>query len=303
MLQTAPLSRNFISGAVKVRELIDQRRRHDALPADRDAARRAQWPPTRRSAAGASPACPRARWSSSTSRARSDPTSRPSSAGCSGARRWSSSSTCPSRRCCSSTRTRWSSSARGSRVARGAARATRPTLDLVLEIHESALAQTDSISRLRDRLLEINVGLAYDDFGAGQARLFELADVAAPLPEVRPPLRHRTRQGARLAPAPGRLAGGRRARAAGEDPRRGRRERGRGATRACARVSRSRRATTSRGRCRSRKSASGLRPARSSPLLEAELAGAQLPQAVAERGGLLELERLGGLPHLLLEQP
>ena len=46
----------------------------------------------------------------------------------------------------------------------------------MLEIHESALAQTDFITWLRGRLLEINVGLAYDDFGAGQARLFELAE-------------------------------------------------------------------------------------------------------------------------------
>ena len=51
-----------------------------------------------------------------------------------------------------------------------------PQVDLVLEIHESALAQTDFIAWLRGRLLEINVGLAYDDFGAGQARLFELAE-------------------------------------------------------------------------------------------------------------------------------
>jgi EAL domain-containing protein (putative c-di-GMP-specific phosphodiesterase class I) len=51
-----------------------------------------------------------------------------------------------------------------------------PNVDLVLEIHESALAQTDFITWLRGRLMEINVGLAYDDFGAGQARLFELAE-------------------------------------------------------------------------------------------------------------------------------
>jgi EAL domain-containing protein (putative c-di-GMP-specific phosphodiesterase class I) len=49
-------------------------------------------------------------------------------------------------------------------------------VDLVLEIHESALAQADFIGWLRNRLMEINVGLAYDDFGAGQARLFELAE-------------------------------------------------------------------------------------------------------------------------------
>jgi EAL domain-containing protein (putative c-di-GMP-specific phosphodiesterase class I) len=51
-----------------------------------------------------------------------------------------------------------------------------PNVDLVLEIHESALAQTDFITWLRAKLSEINVGLAYDDFGAGQARLFELAE-------------------------------------------------------------------------------------------------------------------------------
>jgi EAL domain-containing protein (putative c-di-GMP-specific phosphodiesterase class I) len=51
-----------------------------------------------------------------------------------------------------------------------------PQVDLVLEIHESALAQADFIGWLRDRLMEINVALAYDDFGAGQARLFELAE-------------------------------------------------------------------------------------------------------------------------------
>jgi EAL domain-containing protein (putative c-di-GMP-specific phosphodiesterase class I) len=51
-----------------------------------------------------------------------------------------------------------------------------PQVDLVLEIHETALAQADYIIWLRSRLTEANVGLAYDDFGAGQARLFELAE-------------------------------------------------------------------------------------------------------------------------------
>jgi EAL domain-containing protein (putative c-di-GMP-specific phosphodiesterase class I) len=55
-------------------------------------------------------------------------------------------------------------------------RSYAPNVDLVLEIHESALAQTDFILWLRTQLREINVGLAYDDFGAGQARLFELAE-------------------------------------------------------------------------------------------------------------------------------
>jgi EAL domain-containing protein (putative c-di-GMP-specific phosphodiesterase class I) len=55
-------------------------------------------------------------------------------------------------------------------------RSYAPHVDLVLEIHESALAHTDLITWLRNRLTEINVGLAYDDFGSGQARLFELAE-------------------------------------------------------------------------------------------------------------------------------
>ena len=55
-------------------------------------------------------------------------------------------------------------------------RALMPQLDLVLEIHEGALARPDYIADLRNRLAEINVGLAYDDFGAGQARLLELAE-------------------------------------------------------------------------------------------------------------------------------
>jgi EAL domain-containing protein (putative c-di-GMP-specific phosphodiesterase class I) len=51
-----------------------------------------------------------------------------------------------------------------------------PHVGLVLEIHESTLAQTDFIRSLREKLVDMNVGLAYDDFGAGQARLFELAE-------------------------------------------------------------------------------------------------------------------------------
>jgi len=51
-----------------------------------------------------------------------------------------------------------------------------PRVDLILEIHESALAQPAAMALLREQLAEINVGLAYDDFGAGQARLLELAE-------------------------------------------------------------------------------------------------------------------------------
>lgn len=55
-------------------------------------------------------------------------------------------------------------------------RAAAPSVDLIVEIHESALAQPGFMTELRARLAEMNVGLAYDDFGAGQARLLELAE-------------------------------------------------------------------------------------------------------------------------------
>jgi EAL domain-containing protein (putative c-di-GMP-specific phosphodiesterase class I) len=55
-------------------------------------------------------------------------------------------------------------------------RRNAPHLRLTLEIHESALAQPQFIAWLRTKLTEINVGIAYDDFGAGQARLLELAE-------------------------------------------------------------------------------------------------------------------------------
>src|SRR5439155_18390844 len=47
---------------------------------------------------------------------------------------------------------------------------------VVLEVHEDAVADTASLRRLRDSLHELGVGLAYDDFGAGQARITELAE-------------------------------------------------------------------------------------------------------------------------------
>jgi EAL domain-containing protein (putative c-di-GMP-specific phosphodiesterase class I) len=55
-------------------------------------------------------------------------------------------------------------------------RALAPQVDVVVEIHESTLARPDYIAGLRQRLSEINVGLAYDDFGSGQSRLLELAE-------------------------------------------------------------------------------------------------------------------------------
>jgi EAL domain-containing protein (putative c-di-GMP-specific phosphodiesterase class I) len=55
-------------------------------------------------------------------------------------------------------------------------RAVSPQLDLALEIHESVLTRPAAIAELRALLLERNIALAYDDFGAGQARLLELTE-------------------------------------------------------------------------------------------------------------------------------
>jgi EAL domain-containing protein (putative c-di-GMP-specific phosphodiesterase class I) len=55
-------------------------------------------------------------------------------------------------------------------------REVAPQLDLALEIHESVLTRPAAIAELRKMLAERNIALAYDDFGAGQARLLELAE-------------------------------------------------------------------------------------------------------------------------------
>jgi EAL domain-containing protein (putative c-di-GMP-specific phosphodiesterase class I) len=52
-----------------------------------------------------------------------------------------------------------------------------PTRPMVLEIHEAAVTCGEQMRMLRAALNELKIGLAYDDFGAGQARLVELADV------------------------------------------------------------------------------------------------------------------------------
>ncbi len=51
-----------------------------------------------------------------------------------------------------------------------------PHLDLALEIHESVLTRPAALAELRRLLSESNILLAYDDFGAGQARLLELSE-------------------------------------------------------------------------------------------------------------------------------
>lgn len=48
---------------------------------------------------------------------------------------------------------------------------------LVLEIHERAACDVAMLRELRLALRELNIGLAYDDFGSGQSRLMELMEV------------------------------------------------------------------------------------------------------------------------------
>ena len=49
--------------------------------------------------------------------------------------------------------------------------------DAVLEIHEGAVTDPKAMRIIRERLRELDIGLAYDDFGAGQSRLMELVEV------------------------------------------------------------------------------------------------------------------------------
>jgi EAL domain-containing protein (putative c-di-GMP-specific phosphodiesterase class I) len=50
-----------------------------------------------------------------------------------------------------------------------------PQLRLTLDVHEGMLADIDNVDRLFTQLRRAGIGIAYDDFGAGQARLLELA--------------------------------------------------------------------------------------------------------------------------------
>lgn len=52
-----------------------------------------------------------------------------------------------------------------------------PDASLILEIHECAVTDLGRMQEIRDVLRELNMGLAYDDFGAGHARLVELVEV------------------------------------------------------------------------------------------------------------------------------
>jgi len=51
-----------------------------------------------------------------------------------------------------------------------------PDIPLTLEIHEAAVTSSSALTSLGQHLADLGIGLAYDDFGAGQARLRELAD-------------------------------------------------------------------------------------------------------------------------------
>ncbi|MCO6457675.1 MAG: EAL domain-containing protein [Pirellulaceae bacterium] len=56
-------------------------------------------------------------------------------------------------------------------------RRQRPDQPLTLEIHESAVTSPQMMREVRGMLGQLGVQLAYDDFGAGQARLIELVEV------------------------------------------------------------------------------------------------------------------------------
>lgn len=53
-----------------------------------------------------------------------------------------------------------------------------PQQQVVLEVHEAAATSVSIMKQLREALTSIDMKLAYDDFGAGQSRLVELATVS-----------------------------------------------------------------------------------------------------------------------------
>lgn len=52
-----------------------------------------------------------------------------------------------------------------------------PNQPLTLEIHEKAVTHCNAIEELREALRELDIRLAFDDFGEGQTRLVELSEV------------------------------------------------------------------------------------------------------------------------------
>jgi len=59
----------------------------------------------------------------------------------------------------------------------GRLRGRYPDLELIFEVHEKAITDLDRMAAIRAELSSLGIGLAYDDFGAGQARLQELIEV------------------------------------------------------------------------------------------------------------------------------
>lgn len=59
----------------------------------------------------------------------------------------------------------------------GELRELYPDLNLVFEVHEAAVTDLGAMAEVKQELKRMKIGLAYDDFGAGQARLLELAEV------------------------------------------------------------------------------------------------------------------------------
>jgi len=55
-------------------------------------------------------------------------------------------------------------------------RGVRPSQPITLEVHEAAAADLNTMKMLRLALDDLNMSLAYDDFGAGQTRLAELVE-------------------------------------------------------------------------------------------------------------------------------
>ncbi|MCA9127518.1 MAG: EAL domain-containing protein [Planctomycetales bacterium] len=49
-------------------------------------------------------------------------------------------------------------------------------IPIVLEVHEAAITDPNEMKELRAQLADLQIGLAYDDFGAGQTRLSELVE-------------------------------------------------------------------------------------------------------------------------------
>jgi len=56
-------------------------------------------------------------------------------------------------------------------------RSIAPNMALVIEVHETAVAEVEKMKSMAQRLKQMGIEFAYDDFGAGQSRLNELAEV------------------------------------------------------------------------------------------------------------------------------